>query len=158
MFAYHAWANADLVNKLDELEEKAPAACLDALRVASHSHVVARIFAGHLTGAPHGYAEDNVDPLPPLAVLRTQMADIDAWYGGYVTQLSEQELAQSIKFTFTDGDSRCMSRQEILTHVILHAAYHRGEIGQMLRRSDISPPWDTFAVHLHQKDPARREA
>ncbi|MDH6269210.1 putative damage-inducible protein DinB [Rhizobium sp. SG_E_25_P2] len=159
IFAYHAWANADLINKLAELEEKAPAAAyLDALRLASHSHVVARIFSGHLTGAQHGYVNDNVDPLPLLETLRTQMAAIDTWYNNYVAEVSEQDLLEPIRFTFTDGDRGCMTRQEMLMHVALHGGYHRGEIGQMLRRANIAPLWDTVAVHLHQADPARRKS
>ncbi|WP_137154571.1 DinB family protein [Rhizobium sp. FKL33] len=158
IFAYHAWANGDLIHKLAELEEKAPAAYLDALRLASHSHVVARIFSGHLAGAQHGYVNDNVDPLPSLEALRAQMAANDAWYNNYVANVSEQDLAEPIRFTFTDGDRGCMTRQEMLTHVALHGGYHRGEIGQILRRADIVPPWDTLAVHLHRVDPARRKS
>ncbi|WP_319944187.1 DinB family protein [Mesorhizobium sp. AR10] len=49
-----------------------------------------------------------------------------------------------------------MSRQEMLTHVVLHGGYHRGEIGRILAGLSISPPWDTFAVHLHRAEPERR--
>ncbi|WP_341872622.1 DinB family protein [Mesorhizobium amorphae] len=49
-----------------------------------------------------------------------------------------------------------MSRQEMLTHVIIHGGYHRGEIGRLLSQISIAPPWDTFAVHLHQTEPSRR--
>ncbi|MDX8531397.1 DinB family protein [Mesorhizobium sp. VK25A] len=44
----------------------------------------------------------------------------------------------------------------MLTHVVLHGSYHRGEIGRMLAGIAVSPPWDTYAVHLHRSEPARR--
>ena len=44
----------------------------------------------------------------------------------------------------------------MLTHVVLHGGYHRGEIGRMLAGIALSPPWDTYAVHLHRAEPARR--
>ncbi|TGS56633.1 damage-inducible protein DinB, partial [Mesorhizobium sp. M1D.F.Ca.ET.183.01.1.1] len=55
-----------------------------------------------------------------------------------------------------DGDKGGMTRQEMLTHVVLHGSYHRGEIGRMVVRIAVSPPWDTYAVHLHRAEPARR--
>jgi uncharacterized damage-inducible protein DinB len=59
-------------------------------------------------------------------------------------------------FNFTDGDKGYMTREEMLTHVALHGGYHRGEVGRILWQLSITPPWDTFAVYLHQADPARR--
>ena len=49
-----------------------------------------------------------------------------------------------------------MTRHEMLTHVVLHGSYHRGEIGRMLAGIAVPPPWDTYPVHLHRSEPARR--
>ena len=49
-----------------------------------------------------------------------------------------------------------MTRQEMVTHVVLHGSYNRGEIGRMLAAIAVPPPWDTYAVHLHRADPSRR--
>ena len=48
------------------------------------------------------------------------------------------------------------SREEMMTHVVTHGGYHRGEIGRILVQIGVTPPWDTFAVHLHQTEPSRR--
>ncbi|UCI10284.1 hypothetical protein FJ974_22690 [Mesorhizobium sp. B1-1-8] len=40
--------------------------------------------------------------------------------------------------------------------VVLHGSYHRGEVGRMLAQAGISPPWDSYAVHLHRAEPSRR--
>ncbi len=50
-----------------------------------------------------------------------------------------------------------MTREEMLTHVALHGGYHRCEVGSVLWRLSITPPWDTFAVYLHQVEPVRRQ-
>jgi uncharacterized damage-inducible protein DinB len=65
-------------------------------------------------------------------------------------------LAEVLAFTFTDGDAGRMTRGEMLAHVVLHGGYHRGEVGRILRQLAITPPWDTFAVFLHQTEPGRR--
>jgi len=44
----------------------------------------------------------------------------------------------------------------MLTHVVTHAGYHRGEVGQIMKQLSIELPWDTFAVYLHRTEPSRR--
>ncbi|RWM25001.1 DinB family protein [Mesorhizobium sp.] len=157
LLVYQAWANDELLEKLtgldprdNEMKRRA------ALRLMNHIHVVSRIFAAHLAGADHGYASDNTEETPEPAELRAAMAEGDRWYLDYLETVSEQRLAEPVAFTFTDGDKGCMTRQEMLTHVVLHGGYHRGEIGRMLAQIEVSPPWDTYAVHLHRAEPSRR--
>lgn len=40
----------------------------------------------------------------------------------------------------------------MLTHVIDHGGYHRGEVGRIMAQRSLALPWDTFAVHLHQTE------
>ncbi len=157
LLAYQSWANDELMEKLSGMD---PSRDIDerhaAIRLMNHIHVVSRIFAAHLKGVAHGYASDNTAETPEPAGLRAAMARGDRWYLDYLEAVSEQELAEPVAFVFTDGDNGGMTRQEMLTHVVLHGSYHRGEIGCMLAGIAVSPPWDTYAVHLHRAEPARR--
>ena len=157
MLAYQAWANAELAEKLAGMDPARDAGERHAIiRLMSHIHVVSRIFAAHLQGVAHGYASDNTEETPEPAALRAALAEVDGWYLDYLETVAEQGLADPVAFTFTDGDRGCMTRQEMLTHVVLHGSYHRGEIGRTLAGIAASPPWDTYAVHLHRAEPARR--
>ena len=49
-----------------------------------------------------------------------------------------------------------MSREEMLLHVIAHGAYHRGNVGQVLKSISMVPPRDLYTKFLHQSEPARR--
>lgn len=62
------------------------------------------------------------------------------------------------KFTLTDGDRERMSREEILLHIVTHGAYHRGNVGQVLKSISVAPPRDLFTKFLHTSEPARRGA
>jgi uncharacterized damage-inducible protein DinB len=158
LYGYQAWANHDLLDKLVLLDEATQAAERDAaLRLISHYHVVARIFAGHLTGTDHGYTSDNTAETPTLNELRASVAATDRWYQDYVRTASPETLSEAVAFGFTDGDKGCMTRQEMLLHVALHSAVHRGEVCRILSQLSITPPWDTLAVHLHRSEPARRQ-
>ncbi|MGV1834632.1 DinB family protein [Rhizobium rhizogenes] len=158
LYGYHAWANSDLFDKLGTLDQEQHKFELHtAVRLINHSYVVARIFAAHLTGAQHGYASDNTDETPALDELRAAVTSSDQWYLDYLRGVSPEKLAEAIPFTFTDGDKGYMTREEMLTHVALHGGYHRGEVGRILWQLSVTPPWDTFAVYLHQGEPARRQ-
>jgi len=158
LYGYQAWANHDLLGKLAQLDGATQVAELDtALRLIGHYHVVARIFAGHLTGTDHGYTSDNTPETAALDQLRTSVAATDRWYQDYVRTVSPKALSEAVAFGFTDGDKGCMTRQEMLLHVALHSAVHRGEVCRILSQLSITPPWDTFAVYLHRSEPARRQ-
>lgn len=158
MFRYNAWANAAFFAKLELLDaDRHGEPRHVAIRQLNHCLVVNRIFKAHLTGTPHGYTEDNTPETQTLGELTAAAAAIDRWYLDYLDGVSEAALAETIAFDFTDGDRGRMSRQEMLTHAAIHGAYHRGEVGQILRQLSAPLPWDTFAVYLHQTQPERRE-
>jgi uncharacterized damage-inducible protein DinB len=163
LFRYQAWAHGEF---LDALAGFDPATHTDerhlALRLLNHCHVVNRIFAAHLTGAKHGFAADNTEETPSLPELRLALAQSDRWYLDYLGTATRAQLAQAVPFSFTDGDLGCMTRQEMLVHVATHNTYHRGEVGRILTQLSaravpgLRLPWDTYAVHLHRTEPARR--
>lgn len=158
LFGYHAWANVDLFNKLESVDaEKHGKELQTALRLISHYYVVSRIFAGHLQGVPHGFTSDNLEEIPALHDLKAAVTTSDQWYLDYLHKASSTTLSELVAFTFTDGDKGTMTRHEMLQHVALHSAIHRGEVSRILVQLSITPPWDTLAVYLHRTQPARRE-
>ncbi|CAM3424954.1 DinB family protein [Paracidovorax anthurii] len=157
MLRYQAWAHDAFLRALEDIDDPGQAEARHAaLRVLNHCLVVNLIFKGHLTGVPHGFAANNTPDTPTPQTLRTALAALDGWYLEFVATVPDSQLAESIAFTFTDGDKGCMTRQEMLLHVVTHGTYHRGEVGRILKQIQVAPPWDTFAVHLHQDDPVRR--
>ncbi|MEO8058610.1 MAG: DinB family protein [Burkholderiales bacterium] len=140
------------------LETVAAGDRVDAIRLLNHIHVVDRIFSAHLRGEPHGYKATNTPETPTLDALRAATLDMNRWFVEQVGALAPAQLAESVDFTFTDGQRGRMSREEMLAHVITHGSYHRGEVGQMLKRLSVAPPRDLFTAHLHRAEPQRRIA
>ena len=128
-----------------------------AIRVLSHIYVVDRIFMAHLRGEPHGYTATNTPETPALDALRAAARETDRWFVEQAGTLAPAELAETIDFMFTDGQRGRMSREEMLAHVITHGSYHRGEVGQMLKRLSVAPPRDLFTAYWHRAEPQRRE-
>lgn len=155
---YQTWANGAFFDALEAIDRDRNATEFhQSMRLMNHIHIVADIFAAHLAGRAHGYQSDNTDNIPALPDLRAAVANIDRWFLDYVQDITPAQLAERIAFSFTDGDNGTMSREEMITHAVLHGAYHRGETGRILMQNAISTPWDTFAVFLHQDQPERRQ-
>jgi len=157
LFKYQAWANDEFLEKMKNFDS---ALHNDrrhtAMRLINHTYIVSQIFAAHLTGVKHNLSTDNPPDTPSLEDLREAVTASDRWYLEYVENLAPEKLAESIPFVFTDGDKGYMSREEMLTHVVVHHAYHRGEVGRIMGQIELPLPWDTYAVYLHRTEPARR--
>lgn len=157
LFGYQAWANDALLEKIGSVDPaRHPHERQAALRLVNHAYVVGQIFAAHLVGKMHDFADSNTPDTPALPDLRAAVAASDRWYLDYLDTVTGERLSESVPFVFTDGDRGCMSRQEMLTHVAIHGGYHRGEVGRVLAGRWSDAPWDTFAVYLHQSEPSRR--
>ncbi|WP_374568350.1 DinB family protein [Ideonella sp.] len=158
LFQYKAWANAELFAELRQVDAEAHAAQRHtAIRLLNHIYVVDRIFVGHLSGTPHGHTGTNTTETPTLDALQAAVAETDRWYIDHVATLSPERLREPVSFTFTDGLKGCMTREEMLAHVITHGGYHRGAVGNVMRQADVQPPKDTFTRFLHVTEPERRE-
>jgi len=159
LFKYKQWTNAELFAALARLDADQHASERHAaIRLMNHIYVVDRIFAGHLSGTPHGYAATNTTETPTLDELHFAVAESDAWYLDYVESLSDAQLAEAVTFTFTDGDSGRMTREEMLAHVTAHGAYHRGAVGRIMAQLGNPPPRDLYTRYLHTAEPERRAA
>jgi uncharacterized damage-inducible protein DinB len=158
LFGHKAWADAELFALLATLPAERAEQLHTCIRTLNHIHVVDRIFRAHLGGEPRPFDATNTKATPSLDELRADVAATDAWYRSYVSSLTAPQLAEVLDFAFTDGDRGRMSREEILLHVITHGAYHRGNVGQVLKSISVAPPRDLYTKFLHQSEPQRRAA
>jgi uncharacterized damage-inducible protein DinB len=159
LFAQKSWANNELFNAVAAVTSAEHAADVHtAIRTLNHIYVVDKIFQAHLMGEQHGYTATNTELTPELDELQFSVAETDAWFKSYVAGVSSAQLGERIAFRFTDGDAGTMSREEMLLHVITHGAYHRGNVGQVLKSISVVPPRDLYTKFLHLNEPARRQA
>jgi uncharacterized damage-inducible protein DinB len=156
LFAYKAWANSELFAALDKLPAERAEQLQACIRTLNHIYVVDRLFRARLAGEPAPFHATNTKETPSLTQLRGDVAATDAWYVDYVAKADESALARVLSFTFADGDAGRMTVEEILLHVTAHGAYHRGNVGQMLKAIDVAPPRDLYTKFLHQSEPGRR--
>lgn len=156
LFAYKAWADTELLALLATLPSTRAEQLRTCVRTLNHIHVVDRLFRAYLSQEPRPFDATNTKETPTLEQLAREVTTTDAWYVEYVANLAEPELSEVVAFTFTDGDTGRMTREEILLHVLTHGGYHRGNVGQVLKSISVNPPRDLYTKYLHVSEPARR--
>ena len=157
LFAHQSSANRELFDAVAGVTQVAyEASRHTAIRTLNHIYVVDRIFRAHLLGEKHLYTATNTTNTPALDELHFAVEETDLWFEGYVATVDNEALATTLHFQFTDGDSGTMTREEMLFHVLTHGAYHRGNVGQVLKSISVAPPRDLFTKFLHGREPSRR--
>lgn len=150
---YNAWANELLfaaVAALPEGEAVKPRRSVfrNMVHTLNHNYVIDRIFQAHLEGRPHGYSARNTPEPPPLAELKRNQEEIDAWYIAWSDRLTPQAIDEKVKFTYIGGGEGILSRGEMLMHLVNHHSYHRGFVAEMFYSAKHRPPTTDLTVFL----------
>ena len=155
LFAGKADADRALLGALAALDPGAPSTEV-ALRTISHMTIVDRIFLAHMRREGHRFESANAIATPLPASLSDEVFANDRALIAFIEGLDETGLAESLDFTFTDGDPGRMSRAEMLLHLATHGSYHRGQASWMLTLDGVAAPPDGLATFLHQAEPEAR--
>ncbi|HKH66996.1 MAG TPA: DinB family protein [Reyranella sp.] len=128
-------------------------------RVLDHIQVVDEIFRHNLEARPHGYAAPRSPELASLDALAKNARATADWYVDYADALKTEEVDEPIAFSFANGKPARMTRGEMLLHVAMHAAGHRGQAALLLQKNGIVPWPDRLTDFLGSgADAAKSEA
>lgn len=140
LLSYDVWANHET---LRSLQQDTPPQSLK--------------WMAHIVGAEYLW----------LARLRRQEADLAVWpeldlqaCGARLSQLSrlwpeylgdaDKSFTDKIAYTNSRGEPWTNTVEEILTHVVIHSAYHRGQIASHVRASGGVPAYTDY-IHAARR-------
>ena len=156
-FAYKRWAMQRTLEAIRAVDARAfPASVAFARQQLNHIVIVEELFRARLLGEAPPHAATNSAEVPALEALAMRLEASDQWYAAHLAALAPAQWDQALRFRFADGRDGCMTRREILFHVLNHATYHRGAIGHALDLAGVPHPADTYTVFIHQAQPQRR--
>jgi uncharacterized damage-inducible protein DinB len=144
LFKYDDWANSEVVSSLQAL----PYAPHKAVRLMAHVVAVEYVWLARLKGQ----ADPAVWPEWTLPEIAQQRQELRVAIGEYFSSMSPDGLAEQVSYANTKGELWKDSIVDILMHVVVHSAYHRGQIATVLRDSGVAPPYTDFihAVRTHR--------
>ncbi|OAZ49438.1 DinB family protein [Paenibacillus polymyxa] len=128
------WADGRILDALEESKTKNK----DLLKLVRHVAVAERVWLDRLQGkgsAQYSLWEETED----LLAIRTMFQENAEQYRVYIEGLKEFELDEMIDYENQSGVPFRTSARDILSHVLLHGQYHRGQINRALRIESAEP-------------------
>lgn len=134
---YDAWANREVLRHLQR-ESSPPANCAGWLAhvLGAQSEWLARL-SGATSGLP-------VWPTLTLDELESHLARLQGEWQRFLMELGPQGLERRITYVNTKGQTWTSRVEDVLTHVLLHGAHHRGQIASALREAGLTPPYTDY--------------
>ncbi len=143
LFSYDAWANREVLKVLQTNSGK-PACSLEWL---AHVLSAERLWLERIKGVPQSLP---VWPRITLEQCAQQVEEMAALWDGFLSGKTEPDLARLVSYKNSKGEPFDSRVDDILTHVITHSTYHRGQIAADMRASGISPPYTDFIHGVRQ--------
>ncbi len=121
----------------------APSAPAHALEIFAHVLGAEHVWLARLRGEPASVAvwpALSVDECARLAAENHRALE------AYVRELAPADLSRGVTYRNSAGDQFTSTVEDILLHVCLHGAYHRGQVAIAIRQSGAAPnPTDYIA-------------
>lgn len=140
LFRHLAWADRRFLEAIDPADPRLePAAKLMAHIVAAE-----HIWLGRARSRDLGDFKPWQELSPEECA---ELADRNAHgFLELAMTTTEPDLEKVIAYRTTRGDAMRTPLGDILLHVALHGAYHRGQIAALLRREDLAAPMTDFVL------------
>ena len=140
-FAYDEWANREVLVALRGSGE----ASERSLQLMAHVLSAERLWLERLSQQPQSLP---VWPELSLAQCDEKVSELARLWRNYVG--AGCDLAQTISYKNSKGQPWTSTVEQVLTHVVMHSAYHRGQIASHMRASGLTPPYTDFIHCVRQ--------
>jgi uncharacterized damage-inducible protein DinB len=145
LFAYDLWANQQILTSLGAIDNP-PRRSVE--------------FQAHILSAQRLWWQRIAEQAQTLAVwpdlslqeCAWQAAELAAIWKAYLGTMDEAGLSNSVTYRNSRGESWTSKIEDILQHVILHSAYHRGQIAIDMRAAGLVPAYTDFIHAVRQKN------
>jgi uncharacterized damage-inducible protein DinB len=142
-FTYNDWANCET---LAAMQRHAP----DERSLALMAHIgsAERLWMERMKQEPQSLP---VWPKADLDSCRQQVAEIGRLWREYLNRMGEADLQRPVSYKNSKGEKFTSAIGDILNHVILHSAYHRGQIASHMREAGQTPAYTDFIHAVRQE-------
>ena len=143
LFEYDAWANREVLSNLRAQATPQPR----PLKLMAHI-----LASQHLWMARMHPQQQTLPVWPDLTIedCEKQAADLQALWRNYLRRSSEPDLAQTIAYQNSQGETWSSRKDDILMHLITHSAYHRGQAAAAVRAAGFTPAYTDFIHSIRQ--------
>jgi uncharacterized damage-inducible protein DinB len=142
-FVYDEWANREVLAALRASGNASPR----PLQLIAHLLSAERIWLERLKQQPQSSPVWPKLGLDECDAQATEMADL---WREYLDLITAGDVNQSVSYKNSKGEEWTSTIVDILTHVVMHSAYHRGQIASHMRESGQTPAFTDFIHGVRQ--------
>lgn len=132
MLEYDRWANEEMLCALREHSDPPQR----AMQILAHVVAVHHLFLSRI----HGQSPPEVWPDPDAYDFEQ---GIQTAYEQWM-QVITRSPDETIEYVNSKGESWTSRLVDIVSHVIIHSAYHRGQIALLIGQSGETPPYTDY--------------
>jgi uncharacterized damage-inducible protein DinB len=136
-FAYDSWANRAVLTALS----RNTSSSARPLQLLTHILSAERLWLERIRKKPQSLP---VWPDFPADRCEAQISELDRLWREYLGQLSPSALSEKVAYKNSKGEPWASTVEDVLTHVLLHSAYHRGQIASQMRAGGEEPAYTDF--------------
>jgi uncharacterized damage-inducible protein DinB len=143
LFAYDDWANREVLASL-RAAQPVPARSLKLL---------AHILSAEKLWWERTEQQKQTLPVWPdftLAQCEVEIAEMSARWKEYLDKRNEPDLTRVVNYKNSKGENWSSREEDIFLHVIIHSAYHRGQIATDMRAAGFTPAYTDFIHAVRQ--------
>lgn len=142
-FAYDAWANQEVLSAIRANAGESER----ALELMAHIFAAERLWLERLERQTQSLP---VWPKADLGWCEAQAGELKRLWTEYLARMTDDGLAREISYKNTKGETWTNTIEDVWTHVILHSAYHRGQIASYMRSVGQTPAYTDFIHGVRQ--------
>jgi len=142
-FSYDAWANKEVLAAIRATSGENAR----SLQLMSHIMAAERVWLERLRQQPQSVP---VWPEPDLAQCEAEAAKLAGEWHEYLDLVTAGDVSLTISYKNSKGESWTSAIVDVLTHVVMHSAYHRGQIASYMRSIGQTPAYTDFIHGVRQ--------
>ncbi len=142
-FSYDSWANQEVLNAIGA----AGGQDTRSLQLMAHIFAAERVWLERLKQQPQSVA---VWPSLDLKQCQHEATDLSRLWHEHLDLITAGDVSQTVSYKNSKGESWTSSIVDVLTHVVMHSAYHRGQIASHMRESGQTPAYTDFIHGVRQ--------
>jgi uncharacterized damage-inducible protein DinB len=142
-FNYDEWANREVLAAI----RGAGAVNERSLQLMAHILAAERVWLERLKQVPQSVP---VWPKPNLEQCEAEAAALGGLWLEFLDLITAGDVSQSVTYKNSKGEEWTSTIVDILTHVVMHSAYHRGQIASHMRASGETPAYTDFIHGVRQ--------
>ncbi len=143
LFAYNAWANQEVLNGFRQVGAPPPR----ALRLLAHVLGTEYEWKSRIVGQHSPVA---IWPDFTLADCERNARELPQVWRVFLDRLAPARLGETVTYFNSKGEKWSNTIADILTHVVMHSAYHRGQIAREMREAGHQPAYTDYIHGVRQ--------